>query len=156
MYDYATYVGSILCYTIMHATMCQLSWIGSIFNRIFTTCIWDVSSHIVNVMLYCLICLSFFKYRFDGFRPLWMCSRPYIIVFEIIEIPVSFSFSKIPYRFHFRWKNVKVKMVESFTDYFRPFSFLPTSCEWHWPFFHRFTSELKIPSPKLCQVLQSQ
>ena len=32
----------------------------------------------------------------------------------------------------------------------------PTSCEWHWPFFHRFTSELKIPSPKLCQVLQSQ
>ena len=39
------------CHTIMHATMCQLSWIGSIFgliylNRIFTTCIWDMS--IVN------------------------------------------------------------------------------------------------------------
>ena len=32
----------------------------------------------------------------------------------------------------------------------------PTSCEWHWPFFQQFTSELKIPSPKFCQVLQSQ
>ena len=104
MYDYATYVGSILCYTIMHATMCQLSWIGSIFNRIFTTCIWDVTSHIVNVMLYCLICLSFFKYWFDGFRPLSMCSRTYISVFKITGILASFSFQKISYRFRFRWK----------------------------------------------------
>ena len=96
-----------LCHTIVHATMCQLSWIGSIFrliylNRIFTTCIWDVS--IVNIMLYCLICLSFFKYRFDGFQSLPMCSRPYIFVFEITGIPASFSFPKIPNRFCFRWK----------------------------------------------------
>ena len=116
-----------LCRTIVHATMCQLSRIGSIFGliyRIFTTYIWDVSSHIVNVMLYCLTCLSFFKYRFDGFRPLSMCSRPYIFVFEIIGIPASFSFPKISYRFRFQWKNIKVKMMESFADHFRPFSSL--------------------------------
>ena len=83
-----------------------------------------LSSHIINVMIYCLTCLSFCKYCFDGFQPLSMCSRPYIFVFEITEILVSFSFSKISYRFHFRWKNVKVKMVESFTDCFRPFSSL--------------------------------
>ena len=59
-------------------------------------------SHIVNVMLYCLICLSFFKYWFDGFRPLSMCSRPYIFVFEITGIPAPFSFPKISYRFCFR------------------------------------------------------
>ena len=57
-----------------------------------------------------------FKYRFDGFRPLSMCSRLYISVFEIIGIPTSFLFSKIPYRFRFRWKNMKVKMVECFAD----------------------------------------
>ena len=131
-----------LCHTIVHATICQLSQIGSIFglnlNRIFTTCIWDVSSHIVNVMLYCLICLSFFKYCFDGFRSLSMCSRPYISVFEITEIPASYLFPKIPYRFRFRWKNVKAKVVESFADRFRPFSSLyrtnkPDMVVWYVP-----------------------
>ena len=35
-----------------------------------------------------------------------------------------FSFLIISYRFHFRWKNVKVKVMEPFTDLFRPFSSL--------------------------------
>ena len=117
-----------LCHTIVHATMCQLSRIGSIFGliyRIFTTCIWDVSSHIVNVMLYCLICLSFFKYHFDEFRPLSMCSRPYISVFEITEIPASFSFPKIPYRFHFRWKKYESENGGVFRRSF-PTVFIPS------------------------------
>ena len=117
-------------YVILSWMLLCVSYYGLIryldlyLNRIFTTYIWDVSSHIVNVMLYCLICLSFFKYRIDGFRPLSMCSRPYISVFKITGIPVPFSFPKISYRFHFQWKNVKVKVVEFFTDHFRLFSSL--------------------------------
>ena len=82
-----------------------------------------IRCHIVSDMLYCLICLSFLKYRFDGFRSLLMCSQLYIFISEITIIPTPFS--KISYRFHFRWKNMKV--VEFFTDHFRLFSSLRQS-----------------------------
>ena len=56
---------------------------------------------VIYLMLYSIV---WYVYRFDEFRPLSMCSRPYISVFEITKIPSSFLFPKIPYRFHFRWK----------------------------------------------------
>ena len=75
-------------------------------------------------MLYYLICLSFLKYRFDGFRSLSMCSQLYIFVSEITRIPTSFS--KISYRFHFRWK--KYESGGAFSRSF-PTVFIPVP-EW--------------------------
>uniref|UniRef100_A0A0A9FY66 MSH6 n=1 Tax=Arundo donax TaxID=35708 RepID=A0A0A9FY66_ARUDO len=77
-----------------------------------------------SVMLYNLTCLSFLKYRFDGFRSLSMCFRSDSFVSDIIGIPTPFSFPTIPYRFRFREKNMKVKVVEPSTDRFRSFSSL--------------------------------
>jgi hypothetical protein len=86
-----------------------------------------MSNHMVNVnvVLYGLTYLSFFQ------NIISMCPRPYIFVSEITALPMSFSFPIISYRFHFWWKNVKVKVVEPFADHFRPFSSLrrwPSPC----------------------------
>ena len=125
-------------------------------NWIFTICIWDVSSHIVNVMLYCMISLSFFKYRFDGFRPLSMCSRPYISFFEITGIPTSFSFPKIPYRFRFWWKKCESESGvyhRSFPTVFIPrlyiFRFVPldranSECDMEWRQIYIFRKQWRV------------
>ena len=96
-----------------------------------------------------LICLLFFKYHFDGFRPLSMCFWPYISVFEITGIPASFFLPKIPYRFRFWWKNVKAKVVEFIADRFRPFS---SPCDW---FGLVVASFISTPLIKLCPWWQN-
>jgi hypothetical protein len=52
------------------------------------------------------------------------------IVFEITGISVSYSFSTISYRFRFREKTVKMKVIWSPADHFRSFSSLVPSDVW--------------------------
>ena len=91
-----------------------------------STYVWNMSNHMVSVVLYGLTYLSFFKI---SFRSVSMCPRPYIFVSEITTLPMLFSFSIISYRFRFQWKNVKVKVVEPFADRFLPFSSRSTGCK---------------------------
>ena len=49
-----------------------------------------MSSHIVNVILYCLICLSFLNIILMCFN----CSRLYIFISKITRIPCRFCFQK--------------------------------------------------------------
>ena len=78
-----------------------------------------MSTYMVSVVLYDWTYLTFSKYYFDRFRCVLdriFCFLNYriISVIFIFDNIVLFSF---PIK-----KNVKVKVVEPFADYFRPFS----------------------------------
>jgi hypothetical protein len=66
----------------------------------------------VLLMFYSLTCLSFFLdivlMDSDHYRYIF---RSTTIVFEITGMSVSYSFPTISYRFRFREKNVKIKVI---------------------------------------------
>ena len=83
-----------------------------------------MSNDIVNIMLYCLIGLSFLNIVLMGFDR-YRCVLDRIFLFsKLREYRRCFRFRKYRTAFVFDEKNVKVKMVESFADRFRPFSSL--------------------------------
>ena len=84
-------------------------------------CPRNVSIHMVIVLLYIY---RFPKYRFDRFKSLSMWSQSDIFIFEITVNTDAVSFPIISYCFHFLWKNMKVKLMETFTYHFRSFSSL--------------------------------
>ena len=84
--------------------MCQVIWLE------FCSMIWYI--------------YHFSKYCFYRFWSLSMCSWSYIIVSEIIGIPMPFSFPIMSYRFHFWWKKYENKSDRAFYQCFQPFSSL--------------------------------
>ena len=86
-----------------------------------------MSNDIVNIMLYCLIGLSFLNIVLMGFDR-YRCVLDRIFLFsKLSEYRHRFRFRKYHTAFVSDEKNEKAKVVEPISDHFRPFSSLPSS-----------------------------
>ena len=92
-----------------------------------STCVWNVSSHMVSVVLYGLTYLSFFKISFQWVSIVFDVSSTAYFRFQNYRITdvVFISDNVVLFPFPMK-KNMKVKVVEPFADRFRPFSSLKT------------------------------
>ena len=103
-----------------------------------STCVWNMSNHIVIVVIYGLTYLSFFKISFQWVSIVFDVSSTAYFCFQNYRITdvVFISDNVILFPFPMK-KNMKVKVVEPFADRFRPFSSLAIRVYFfhNWPYY---------------------
>lgn len=83
---------NVYIFSTMKKDMCY-EWLDTWINILVMYLCMRCVSHMASVVLYGLTCLSFFKYYFDGFPSLSMCSPSYIFIYKITVILMLFTFS---------------------------------------------------------------